>query len=158
VSRRTALTCAPLGGYVAVLYAVHLGVMMGAWALQKGRWSLEETLLASNANIGGPATASAFAVAKGARCEPETQCVCVAESATCVSSTSVSVQRRRAERWWSVWTYGGKGVWLKGGGGVEVCGTGWERLVTPALLVGSLGQIIATFLGLTVGTLVLQHL
>jgi hypothetical protein len=41
---------------------------------------------------------------------------------------------------------------------VEVCGTGWERLVTPALLVGSLGQIIATFLGLTVGTLVLQHL
>jgi hypothetical protein len=30
--------------------------------------------------------------------------------------------------------------------------------VTPALLVGSLGQIMATFLGLSVGTLVLQHL
>jgi uncharacterized membrane protein len=90
VSCRTALACAPLGGYVAVLYAVHLAVMMGAWALRGGRWSLQETLLASNANIGGPATASAFAVAKGARCELARVGQTEAQSATCVTTVSVS--------------------------------------------------------------------
>lgn len=65
-----------------MLYAVHLAVMLGAWALRGGRWSLEETLLASNANIGGPATASAFAVAKGARAARLTVCGANRESPT----------------------------------------------------------------------------
>lgn len=50
---------------MAVLYVVHLAVMVAGWWLNKNNTSVEETLLASNANIGGPATASAFAVAKG---------------------------------------------------------------------------------------------
>ena len=88
---------APLLAFLASLYAVHLGVM-----LLLGRalgFSLPETLLASNANIGGPATAASMADAAG-----------------------------------------------------------WASLRTPALLVGSLGNAVATFIGLALGTGVLRHM
>ena len=88
---------APLLAFLASLYAVHLGIM-----LLLGRalgFSLPETLLASNANIGGPATAASMADAAG-----------------------------------------------------------WASLRTPALLVGSLGNAVATFIGLALGTGVLRHM
>ena len=88
---------APLFGFLLVLYGTHLAVVLSA-----GRalgFSLPETLLASNANIGGPATAASMADAAG-----------------------------------------------------------WTALRTPALLVGNLGNAVATFVGLTLGTGLLRHL
>jgi uncharacterized membrane protein len=88
---------APLFGFLLVLYGTHLAVVLSA-----GRalgFSLPETLLASNANIGGPATAASMADAAG-----------------------------------------------------------WTELRTPALLVGNLGNAVATFVGLTLGTGLLRHL
>jgi hypothetical protein len=105
--------------------------MVAGWWLNKNNTSVEETLLASNANIGGPATASAFAVAKG-ECGGEEH----------YKSPRVSSHAQGETGWRE------RGEWC----------AGWDQLVTPALLVGSLGQIMATFLGLSVGTLVLQHL
>jgi uncharacterized membrane protein len=35
---------------------------------------------------------------------------------------------------------------------------GWTALRTPALLVGNLGNAVATFVGLTLGTGLLRHL
>ena len=58
------------------------------------RFSIEEIIIASNANVGGPTTAAAMAIAKG-----------------------------------------------------------WEALVVPALLVGTLGYVIGNYYGIFVGTL-----
>lgn len=78
--------CTPLAGFTLVLYAVHLAVVLAAGRLF--RWPREEVLVASSANIGGPATASSLARSKG-----------------------------------------------------------WSQLVTPAILVGTLGNCVATFAG-----------
>jgi uncharacterized membrane protein len=88
---------APLLGFLVVLYGVHAGVMLTV--CRALGFSLPETLLASNANIGGPATAASLAEAAG-----------------------------------------------------------WTSLRTPALLVGSLGNAVATFVGLALGTGVLSRL
>lgn len=50
-------------GFLAILYSVHLGIMRAAWSA--GLFPRPVMLTASNANIGGPATACALAVAKG---------------------------------------------------------------------------------------------
>jgi uncharacterized membrane protein len=66
----------PLIGFLALLYSVHLAVTLGggSWLAARSRKSSGQTtrffahrqlLLASNACIGGPATASALAVASG---------------------------------------------------------------------------------------------
>ncbi len=86
---------APLFPFLALLYGGHAAVL--AALSRAARLSLPETLIASNANIGGPATAAALA---------------------------------------------------------EACG--WRQLRAPALLVGSLGNAAATFVGLALGTNVLQ--
>ena len=85
-----AASYAPFFAFVAALYGVHL-----AWLFLAGRaarFSLRELLLASNAAIGGPATAAALAE-----------------------------------------------------------GCGWAALRTPAILVGNLGNGVATFAALAVG-------
>mmetsp|Transcript_26001 Transcript_26001/g.49392 ORF Transcript_26001/g.49392 Transcript_26001/m.49392 type:complete len:510 (+) Transcript_26001:403-1932(+) len=87
----------PIFMYLGLLYLVHLGIMLTVWKVRDN--DLAEILVASNANIGGPATASALAVGKG-----------------------------------------------------------WNHLISPGLLVGSLGNAAATFIGLSIGTLVLQRL
>lgn len=77
--------------FAALLLAVHLGVvLLGGWVL---RLDLAELVVASNANLGGPATAAAMAAARG-----------------------------------------------------------WQGLVTPAVLCGTLGYAVATFIGVAVGT------
>ena len=54
-----------------ILYAVHLTIVLGGGALLRRRTGLARffgtplLLIASNANIGGPATASALAVGNG---------------------------------------------------------------------------------------------
>lgn len=55
-------------------------------------FTLEEAILASNANIGGPTTAAAMAISKG-----------------------------------------------------------WQKLVAPSMLVGTLGYIIGTYIGILIG-------
>ncbi len=75
----------------AVILTVHLATIL---ALGRAfRLDLEEVVVASNANMGGPTTAAAMAVARG-----------------------------------------------------------WDRLVIPAILSGTLGYAIATFVGAIVGT------
>ena len=69
--------------------------MLGAWRALK--LSLSEVLVASNANVGGPATAASLAV-----------------------------------------------------------GQGWSTLVVPGMLVGNLGNAMATFIGLGLGKWVYQ--
>ncbi|CAM9241484.1 unnamed protein product [Choristocarpus tenellus] len=88
-------TAAVLFGFGVVLYLVHLGVVIGGGRVLG--LSLKEVLVASNASIGNPATASAFAGSKG-----------------------------------------------------------WRSLVTPALLVGTLGNAVGTFVGLWVGLNILR--
>lgn len=51
-------------GFLAVLYLVHLGVMLVLVQKCMG-FTLPEVLVASNANVGGPATAGALAAGKG---------------------------------------------------------------------------------------------
>lgn len=80
-------TCWPLVSFTAVLYAVHLAVVLALGAIM--RQPLRLSLVASSANIGGPATASSLAVSRG-----------------------------------------------------------WLDLATPAVLVGTLGNCVATFLAL----------
>jgi uncharacterized membrane protein len=83
--------------YGCMLYGGHLGVLLGV-----GRWlriPMPDLLLASNANIGNGATATALASSKG-----------------------------------------------------------WKSRLLPALLVGSLGNVIGTVLGLWLGVAVLQPL
>ena len=58
------------------------------------KFNLEEMIIASNANIGGPTTSAAMAIAKG-----------------------------------------------------------WEKLIVPALLVGTLGYVIGNYYGILVGNL-----
>jgi len=88
----------PLLAFLGVLYTVHLAVVLGGGALlehlvagagSSKRFPRALLLAASNACIGGPATASALAV-----------------------------------------------------------GNGWPSLVVPAVLVGNLGYMVATFLGI----------
>ena len=88
---------APLFAFLLVLYGVHFAVVLSA--CRALGFSLPEALLASNANIGGPATAASMADAAG-----------------------------------------------------------WTSLRTPALLVGSLGNAVATFIGLALGTGLLRHM
>lgn len=88
---------APLFAFLAVLYCVHAGVML--LVCRSAGFSVPETLLASNANIGGPATAASLADAAG-----------------------------------------------------------WKALRTPAMLVGCLGNAVATFIGLTLGNILLSRL
>jgi len=57
------LAYAPLLLFGLVLYAVHMAVLLGGGRLL--RLERAELLVASNANIGGPATASSMALAKG---------------------------------------------------------------------------------------------
>ncbi|KAK3287521.1 hypothetical protein CYMTET_4967 [Cymbomonas tetramitiformis] len=57
------LSYSSLFGFLAIMYVCHLAVVLGAWKLL--RLDLAKVLVASNANIGGPATASALAVSKG---------------------------------------------------------------------------------------------
>ena len=59
------------------------------------KFDLEEMIIASNPNVGGPTTAAAMAIAKG-----------------------------------------------------------WERLIVPALLVGTLGYVIGNYYGIIVGNIV----
>jgi len=80
----------PFFAFVAVLYAVHVIAMLVLSRIAK--LPLPEVLMASNANIGGPATAAALADAMG-----------------------------------------------------------WPQLRTPGLLVGQLGNVIATGLALALG-------
>lgn len=77
--------------FAAVILLVHLGVVLLAG--RAVRADLSELLVASNANIGGPATAAAMAAARG---------------------------------WWG--------------------------LVIPAVLCGTLGYAVATFIGVALGT------
>jgi len=49
--------------FVFIIVVVNLAVSLTAGKLLK--YDLEETLLASNANVGGPTTAAAMAIAKG---------------------------------------------------------------------------------------------
>ena len=51
-------------GFLSVLYVVHLGVMLLVGRGMMG-FALPEVLVASNANVGGPATAGALAAGKG---------------------------------------------------------------------------------------------
>ena len=88
---------APLFAFLLVLYGVHAGVVLSVCRVLG--FSLPETLLASNANIGGPATAASMADAAG-----------------------------------------------------------WTALRTPAMLVGCLGNAVATFVGLALGTGLLRNL
>jgi len=88
---------APFFVFVAILYGVHLSVLF--FASRALGFSTPETLLASNANIGGPATAAALADAQG-----------------------------------------------------------WARLRTPAVLVGTLGNAVATFIALALGYGLLRKL
>ena len=78
--------------FAALILAVHLTVvLLAGWLL---RLDLAELVIASNANMGGPTTAAAMAVARR-----------------------------------------------------------WETLVIPAVLCGTLGYAIATFIGVAVGHL-----
>ena len=60
-------------GFLGILYAVHLTISLGLGAILrkafptagKRLWNIPTLLVASNANIGGPATASALAVGNG---------------------------------------------------------------------------------------------
>ena len=88
---------APLFAFLLVLYGVHAAVMLSVCRVLG--FSLPETLLASNANIGGPATAASMADAAG-----------------------------------------------------------WTSLRTPAMLVGCLGNAVATFVGIALGTGLLRYL
>ena len=88
---------APLFPFLLVLYGVHAAVVLSGCRVLG--FSLPETLLASNANIGGPATAASMAEAAG-----------------------------------------------------------WTSLRTPAMLVGCLGNAVATFVGLALGTSLLRNL
>jgi len=76
--------------FAAVILAVHLAFLLVAARLL--RIDLAETIIASNANMGGPTTAAAMAVARG-----------------------------------------------------------WRPLVLPAILCGTLGYAVATFVGVAVG-------
>jgi len=76
--------------FAAVILAVHLAVLLLAGRLVRA--DLKELVVASNANMGGPATAAAMAVARG-----------------------------------------------------------WRGLVIPAVLCGTLGYAVATFIGVAVG-------
>jgi uncharacterized membrane protein len=78
--------------FAALILAIHLLFLLLAGRLM--RLDLAEVLVASNANMGGPTTAAAMAVARR-----------------------------------------------------------WQALVTPAILVGTLGYAIATFVGVAVGRL-----
>ena len=89
----------PLFPFCAVLYTVHLSLVLGLGPRLPPRFSRAELLLASNANIGGPATAASLAAARG-----------------------------------------------------------WDRLLVPGMLVGHLGNAVATFLALGVGASVLARL
>ncbi len=77
--------------FAAVILAVHLAVLLLLGRLIRA--DLKELVVASNANIGGPATAAAMAVARG-----------------------------------------------------------WRGLVIPAVLCGTLGYAVATFIGVAVGS------
>lgn len=79
--------CTPLALFTCTVYAVHLAFILACG--RAGRWPLQNTLVSSSANIGGPATASSLAASRG-----------------------------------------------------------WQSLVTPAILVGTLGNCLATFLGI----------
>ncbi len=81
----------PLFVFAAAILAVHLGVILLAGRLVRA--DLVELVVASNANMGGPATAAAMAAARG-----------------------------------------------------------WRGLVIPAVLCGTLGYALATFIGVAVGT------
>ena len=78
--------------FCAIVVAINMLVCFGVGKLFK--FDLEEIILASNANIGGPTTAAAMAISKG-----------------------------------------------------------WIKLVGPTMLVGTLGYVIGTYLGLFVGNL-----
>lgn len=78
--------------FCAVMVLVNMAVTLGAAKLFG--FTLEEAILASNANIGGPTTAAAMAISKG-----------------------------------------------------------WYRLVAPTMLVGTLGYIIGTYVGIVIGQL-----
>jgi uncharacterized membrane protein len=87
--------CMPLALFTATLYAVHLGVLL--CCARVARWPLENALVSSSANIGGPATASSLAASRG-----------------------------------------------------------WQSLVTPAILCGTLGNCMASFIGLGLYRLMLS--
>ncbi|AXI26137.1 MULTISPECIES: DUF819 family protein [Gemella] len=76
--------------FCAIMIIVNMLVTFGAAKLF--RFSIEEAIIASNANIGGPTTAAAMAISKG-----------------------------------------------------------WNSLVAPAMLVGTLGYIIGTYIGILIG-------
>ncbi len=80
-----------LFAFAAVILAVHLAVLLLAGRLVRA--DVRELVVASNANMGGPATAAAMAVARG-----------------------------------------------------------WRGLVIPAVLCGTLGYAVATFIGVAVGS------
>ena len=85
----------PFVAFVLVLYGVHLSLMLALG--RAARLPLPEVLIASNANIGGPATAAALADAQG-----------------------------------------------------------WRQLRTPGMLVGTLGNVIATGVALALGQFLLR--
>ena len=87
------ITKAPvLLAFCAFIIVIHMVITFGLGKLFK--FSLEEIILASNANIGGPTTAAAFAIAQG-----------------------------------------------------------WNNLIAPCVLVGTLGYIIGTYTGTLIGIL-----
>jgi uncharacterized membrane protein len=79
--------CTPLALFTATVYASHLAFILACGRM--GKWPLQNVLVSSSANVGGPATASSLAASRG-----------------------------------------------------------WQSLVTPAILIGTLGNCIATFLGI----------
>mmetsp|Transcript_718 Transcript_718/g.1989 ORF Transcript_718/g.1989 Transcript_718/m.1989 type:complete len:91 (-) Transcript_718:296-568(-) len=86
--------CTPLALYTLTVYTVHLGCVLAAMRI--GGWPLQNALVASSANVGGPATASSLAASRG-----------------------------------------------------------WHSLVSPAIVVGTLGNCMATFLGIALYRLML---
>ena len=87
--------CAPLAWFTLIIYVVHVAVVLAVGRV--AGWPLQDSLVTSSANIGGPATASSLAESRG-----------------------------------------------------------WASLVSPAILVGTLGNCIATFIGIGLHSVMLS--
>mmetsp|Transcript_25364 Transcript_25364/g.100151 ORF Transcript_25364/g.100151 Transcript_25364/m.100151 type:complete len:433 (-) Transcript_25364:569-1867(-) len=117
----------PLLSFCLIMYSIHVLVLLASIRLFK--LEPKEAFLASNASIGGPATASAMAVAKG---NP--------------------INQRKRNQLQSNFPRSFHTELLS-----PLC-EGWTSYIVPAVLVGNLGNAIATFLALSIGQNVLNRL